>query len=189
VVIGRQWGDIAVLVPVKAFQRAKLRLAGALPDDERAKLARTMAEHVLDCAGGLPVAVVCDDPEVASWAEAHGALVVWEPGRGLNLAVEAGVDRLAAEGVARVIVTHADLPLARDLRWVSSFSGVTLVPDRVADGTNAACVPTKQGFHFSYGAGSFDRHAAEARRLGLPLRIVREPSLAHDVDLPADLLT
>ncbi|HUQ62473.1 MAG TPA: 2-phospho-L-lactate guanylyltransferase [Acidimicrobiales bacterium] len=187
--MGRQWGDVAVLVPVKAFHRAKVRLSGAMPDEERATLARSMATHVLQCAGGLAVAVVCDDPEVAAWAEEQGALVVWEPGRGLNLAVEAGVDRLADKGVRRVIVTHADLPLARDLRWVGSFSGVTLVPDRIADGTNAACVPTRRGFRFFYGAGSFAKHADEARRLSLPLRIVREPSLAHDVDLPADLLT
>jgi 2-phospho-L-lactate guanylyltransferase len=98
------------------------------------------------------------------------------------------VSRLANEGVRRVIVTHADLPLARDVRWVGGFAGVTLVPDRAGDGTNAACVPTRRGFRFSYGPGSFARHADEARRLQLPLRIVREPLLAHDVDVPADLL-
>ena len=34
----------------------------------------------------------------------------------------------------------------------------------------------------------FARHGAEAHRLRLPLRVVREPSLSHDVDLPADLV-
>ena len=48
----------AVLVPVKAFDRAKLRLAPALDAAARARLARTMAETVLAAAGGLPVAVV-----------------------------------------------------------------------------------------------------------------------------------
>jgi len=131
---------------------------------------------------------VCDDPEVAGWAEGQGALVVWEPGRGLNGAVDAGVERLATHGARRVIVVHSDLPLARDVGWVGAFSGVTLVPDRVGDGTNVACVPTRAGFRFSYGAGSFARHADETRRLRLPLRTVREPLLAHDVDVPADLL-
>lgn len=187
-VIGRQWGEAAVLVPVKAFHRAKLRLAPVLVEADRAALARTMADHVLDCTGGFPVAVVCDDPDVAAWADARGALVVWSPGLGLNGAVEAGVDRLADEGARKVIVVHADLPLARDVGWMAAFAGVTLVPDRAGDGTNAACVPAAQGFHFSYGPGSFTRHADEARRLRLPLRIVREPLLAHDIDLPADLL-
>ena len=40
---------------------------------------------------------------------------------------------------------------------------------------------------FIYGPGSFRRHGAEARRLGLGLRVVREPLLGYDVDWPADL--
>ena len=39
-----------------------------------------MADRVLAAAHPLPVAVVCDDNEVAEWAREHGALVVWEPG-------------------------------------------------------------------------------------------------------------
>jgi len=112
---------------------------------------------------------------------------VWEPERGLNRAVEAGVDRLAAEGADRVVVAHADLALARDLAWVGAFGGVTLVPDSRDDGTNVACVPTGTGFTFSYGPGSFVRHGGEARRLGMALRVVREPRLGRDVDLPSDL--
>ncbi|HEX7277189.1 MAG TPA: 2-phospho-L-lactate guanylyltransferase [Acidimicrobiales bacterium] len=180
-------GPLAVLLPVKSFAEAKRRLAPALDGAERARLARAMATSVLESAAPLPVAVVCDDAEVAAWARDLGALVVWEPERGLNRAVEAGVERLGAAGARRVIVTHADLPLARDLRWVGRFAGVTLVPDRSGGGTNAICVPPAAGFTFSYGPGSFARHGAEAHRLGLALRVVREPSLAADVDLPADL--
>jgi 2-phospho-L-lactate guanylyltransferase len=180
-------GPVAVLVPVKAFSAAKVRLAPALPPERRAELARAMAERVLAAAGRLPVAVVCDDADVAVWAASKGAIVLAEPGRGLNGAVSAGVDQLAAAGAQQVIVAHADLPLATDLSWVSWFSGVTLVPDRRRDGTNVACVPARAGFEFSYGPGSFQRHYAEARRLGLAVRVVHEPLLAWDVDVPADL--
>jgi 2-phospho-L-lactate guanylyltransferase len=180
-------GSVAVLVPVKSFADAKLRLAPRLGPLERATLARSMAERVLSCTGGLPTAVVCDDEEVARWAAAHGAQVVWEPGRGLNVAVQAGVAHLAATGARQVIVAHADLPLAEDFSWVARFPGVTLVPDRRDDGTNVACVPARSGFEFSYGPGSFRRHLAEARRLRLSVRTVREASLAWDVDVPSDL--
>lgn len=180
-------GPVAVLVPVKSFAEAKRRLAPALEPPERARLARAMATSVLVSAAPLPTAVVCDDADVAAWARDLGALVVWEPERGLNRAVEAGVARLGGAGARRVIVVHADLPLARDLGWVGRFAGVTLVPDRRGGGTNAICVPAGAGFAFSYGPGSFARHGAEARRLGLALRVVREPSLAADVDLPDDL--
>ena len=178
---------MAVLLPVKAFSEAKLRLAPALSGLERVRLARDMATHVLRCARPLPVAVVCDDTEVAAWARSSGALVVWEPERGLNRAVQAGVERLAAEGARRVIVAHADLARARHLAWVADFAGVTLVPDHQDNGTNVACVPAPSEFAFSYGPGSFARHRAEARRLRLPLRVVRDPALSHDVDVPADL--
>ncbi len=181
------FGPVAVLVPVKAFGEAKRRLAPALDPPARAALAQAMATLVLASAAPLPVAVVCDDAGVAAWARDSGALVVWEPERGLNRAVEAGVARLGAAGARRVIVAHGDLPRALHLGWVGRFLGVTLVPDRHDNGTNALCVPSDAGFAFSYGPGSLARHAAEAHRLGLPLRVVREPSLAHDVDLPADL--
>ena len=180
-------GPEAVLVPVKAFADAKRRLAPALLAAERAALARSMAEKVVAAARSLPVAVVCDDTEVAVWARQLGALVIWEPEQGLNRAVEAGVIRLGDAGAERVTVAHADLPLATDLTWLGRFEGVTLVPDRRHDGTNVACVPTAAGFRFSYGPGSFVRHQQEARRLCLPLRIVDEPLLAWDVDQPADL--
>ena len=54
----------AVLVPVKAFAPAKLRLADALDPPARVALATAMATTVLRAAGPLPVTVVCDDDEV-----------------------------------------------------------------------------------------------------------------------------
>ena len=63
---------VAVLVPVKAFAQAKIRLAPALDAAQRSQLARAMAERVLAAAHPLPVAVVCDDVEVARWAARQG---------------------------------------------------------------------------------------------------------------------
>jgi 2-phospho-L-lactate guanylyltransferase len=175
------------LVPVKGFAAAKRRLATALAPKERADLAQAMAEHVLLAAAPLVTAVVCDDPDVARWATQHGALLLEEPGLGLNGAVTAGVDALAAAGAEEVLVVHADLPLASGLSSFAGLGGISLVPDRREDGTNVACVPAKAGFRFSYGPGSFRRHCAEAERLGFVPRIVREPLLAWDVDVPSDL--
>jgi 2-phospho-L-lactate guanylyltransferase len=176
-----------VLVPVKAFSRAKARLAPSLDPTRRAALARHMAGLVLAAARPLPVAVVCDDEEVAEWATGMGAMVLPEPGRGLNGAVQSGVRRLGDAGAAEVLVVHGDLPLAQGLAHLSGFAGVTLVPDRVEDGTNVVCVAPEAGFRFSYGSGSFRRHQDEARRLGMALRVVRDPVLGADVDEPADI--
>ena len=177
----------ALLVPVKAFAHAKQRLAPALDPSSREALARAMAATVLDAAGGLRVAVVCDDEAVRAWAGTQGAEAIWTPGLGLNGAVEAGIAHLARRGVQRVVVAHADLPLARDLTWLTDGDGVTLVPDRHGDGTNVACVPATSGFLFAYGAGSFAAHRAEAARLELVVRLVPDVALGWDVDVPVDL--
>jgi 2-phospho-L-lactate guanylyltransferase len=58
----------AVLIPVKSFTMAKVRLAGVLDDAQRAALARAMAERVVEAAAPLPVWCVCDDPAVRDWA-------------------------------------------------------------------------------------------------------------------------
>ncbi len=179
--------EAAVLVPVKAFAQAKLRLEGVLPAAERSELARRMASHVLGAAAPLPAVVVCDDLGVAAWAEATGAEVVWCPGTGLNGAVTRGVAVLAGRGFTEVVVAHGDLPGAQGFDHLTGAGGVTAVPDRRADGTNVLCVPAGAGFGFSYGAGSFRRHCTEAQRLGLELRICHDPDLNWDVDLPEDL--
>lgn len=177
----------AVVIPVKAFRAAKARLAPALAPAEREALARTMATTVVQAAGDLPVTVVCDDPDVRRWAEDQGATVCWSPGLGLNGAVAAGVASVRADGVERAAVVHADLPLARDLTTVLNGDGVLLVPDRHRDGTNVIALPTGCGFRFSYGPRSFDRHRAEAARLGLSLTIHDDRILGWDVDHPEDL--
>jgi 2-phospho-L-lactate guanylyltransferase len=50
-------------------------------------------------------------------------------------------------------------------------------------------VPVESSFPFAYGPGSFRRHLALARRAGLAGRVVRDPELGFDVDLPSDLVT
>ena len=179
--------QVAVLVPVKAFREAKGRLRGALPDDERMQLARWMATRVVEAAAPNQVVVVCDDADVARWAEGAGASVLWSPARGLNAAVGDGVRALSAEGFDSIVVSHSDLPLATDLGRLADPTRATLVPDGRDDGTNVLALPAGASITFGYGAGSFRHHLAECRRAGLDPRIVRDPLLALDVDTPDDL--
>jgi 2-phospho-L-lactate guanylyltransferase len=180
-------GPEVVLIPVKGFSQAKRRLGASLTDRQRVDLVRSMAAHVVSASAPLPVAVVCDDAEVAAWATGLGATVMWEPGQGLNGAVRSGVEQLAGAGVEWVIIAHGDLPRARGLGSLAPFDGVTLVPDRSDDGTNVLRLPVGSDFHFAYGPGSFQAHRAEAVRLGLRVRVLRNPALAYDVDWPADV--
>ena len=173
---------------MKAFASAKGRLAEVLDAPARADLARRMAAQVLAAAAPMPVAVVTDDDEVAAFARAHGAEVVADPGGGLNAAVHAGVEHLAARGFDEIVIAHADLPRAAGLAALTGADDTcTLVPDRRGDGTNVLVIPASCGFRFAYGPGSFALHVAEAERLGLVVRAVRDSRLGWDVDLPEDL--
>lgn len=179
--------DSVVVVPIKAFHAAKARLAAALGAQERAALARRMAATVLAAGAPLDRFVVCDDDEVAEFAVANHAKVLWMPDRGLNGAVEAGVAEVGDAGYDHVVVAHSDLPLATRLPRLATAGTVTLVPDRHGDGTNVIALPTALAFPFQYGPASFRHHSARAADLGVDLRVVRDPRLALDVDRPDDL--
>lgn len=177
----------AVIIPIKSFDTAKGRLASELSPDQREVLARRMAATVIASAHSLPVYVVCDDADVAAFAVNHGALVVWRPAQGLNVAVADGVEAVAADGHDRAIVAHGDLPRANDLTWLADVEGVVIVTDRRADGTNVMSIPTTSAFDFAYGEGSGALHKAEAERQGLSVEIVHDEALGWDVDVPEDL--
>lgn len=184
--------DAAVLIPIKAFHEAKARLAGALDRESRAQLARWSALRVLEAAAPLPVAIACDDPTVADWGHEHGARVLWEPGKGLNVAVDDAVAALGALGYDHVVVAHADLPLPAGLPRVARTGTITLVPDDRDDGTNVMSFPIASGMRASYGAGSYRRHLDAALALAVTQRVAvevrRDPRLALDLDIPADLV-
>ena len=194
--IQRASGGVAALIPIKGFSEAKGRLSSTVSPADRNALARAMAAQVVSSAQPMPTFVVCDNDEVGRWALDHGAQVLHEPGRGLNGAVAAGVAQLQDLGFTRVVIAHSDLPLAIDLAWIADFSGITIVPDRSARGTNVISIPLAladehahdgSAFTFSYGSGSFGRHVQEARRMGERVRVIPNYRLSADVDYPGDL--
>lgn len=175
-----------VLIPIRSFDDGKSRLSDVLEPDERRRLTMRMAARVVAAAQELPVRVVTDDDGVVAWAVRHDVEVLPVGVAGLNPAVTSAVAQVAWAGFTRAIVAHADLPAADDLT-ILDRPGVCIAPDRDHDGSNVLSVPTGAGFQFAYGPGSFGRHVSEADRLGLPLTVVDDASLAWDVDDPTDL--
>jgi 2-phospho-L-lactate guanylyltransferase len=183
--------DHGIAVPVRAFGLANTRLAEALDPETRLPLARALATRVVEAAGDVPIAVVTSAPEVAAWARDRGCSVVPDPGT-LDAAAHAGVVALRDLGCARAVVAHADLPFVTTFAPVvddAIANTVVLVPCHRDDGTPVLSLPTDAlgRFGFSYGSGSFTRHVDAARAGGLTVRIVRDPSLAFDVDTVDDL--
>lgn len=177
----------AVLIPVKAFAKAKGRLTPALEPDERAALAQRMATHVVTAQGATPVAIACDDEGVADWARSLGAHVIWCPGTDLNGAINAGYQELSAAGHASIAIAHSDLPRAPALAPLLTWTGITIVPDRHRSGTNVMVLPPGLDMRFGYGSNSYPHHVNEAVRHRCGLRIVHDRDLGWDVDFPDDL--
>jgi len=180
------------VVPVKAFDRAKERLAGVLDVAGRAALAERLARGVVTAAlsAARPVLVVCDDDATEAWAAALGADVLRQSGSGLDAAATEARTHLLGRA-RRIAVVHADLAhpggLSALLDRADHAPGATIVPDHRWDGTTVLVVPVDAPFAFAYGPGSFERHRREAERLGVRPFIVEESLLATDIDLPEDL--
>jgi 2-phospho-L-lactate/phosphoenolpyruvate guanylyltransferase len=181
----------AVVIPIRSFEAGKSRLGTRLDPARRAELLRAMAENVVAAAAPMPVAVVSNAREVRAWAAGLDLTVLDDPGS-LDLAAAAGFRWAVATGAERVVVAHADLPLAESLLPVTMDGPrpiVTAVPCHRDDGTPVLSLPTSAAaFVFAYGPGSFRRHAAAARAAGLGVRARRDGRLGRDVDAPEDLL-
>jgi 2-phospho-L-lactate guanylyltransferase len=187
----RSRDDAGIVVPLRSFTSGKARLAPVLSEPEREALARSMADCVVDAADGRPVVIVSSAAEVVAWARARNLDIVDDPGS-LDAAARAGQVWAAGLGLPRYAVVHADLPLARTLDPVVSDGGApiaVIVPDHRDDGTPVLSLPTATPFSFAYGPESAARHAEEARRRSLTVRIVRDAELGFDVDFASDLTT
>jgi len=187
------------VVPLRSFRHAKSRLSHSLGEAERAALAEEMARRVLGTVTAvLPVAVVSGDDDVLAMAEAFGALAVRErpntldSGSNLNAALADAVWEAEGLAVHTLAVVFGDLPhLGEDdvtaLLRLPSRPGMVVAPDHTGTGTNAICLSPPAALDFRFGPGSFRRHVAAAYRANLPVKVLRRPGLANDIDTPEDL--
>ncbi len=182
-------GSSAVLVPVKSFSKAKLRLAEQLTPSQRSSLAQKMAETVIAAASPLPTFVVCEDDATQQWAVDLGVSVMRVDREGLNESITEAVRCLCETDTSytHAIIAHGDLPRAVSFDGLVVPDGVLIVPDRHLDGTNVMSLPLRTDFQFHYGIGSLHAHIGEGLRLGMDVTVQRVPELEHDVDTTDDL--
>jgi 2-phospho-L-lactate guanylyltransferase len=188
---------IWAVVPVKAFARAKSRLAAAFPADLRQVLVRAMLEDVLAALAGVEglagCAVATVEPEARVIAARHGARVLADADHGLNETLTAAARMLKAEGVRGMLVLPGDIPAVTSSEigaLLASHEGspaVSLVAAYDGQGTNALLASPPDVLDFAFGPGSFMAHRAAAERLGIAPNIRTFPGMAVDLDTPADI--
>lgn len=190
-------GEIAVLIPFKGYKRSKSRLA-ELGDPARLGLACAVLTELCSVVSDTFAAEHCYlvapcDPELVALVSRFRMRLVKEcSDAGLNGAVAAAAAHLAVQGYKRVIVLHADLPLAnrdalRRLVDMARDGRSGLVTDTAGCGTKALLVPLPLPFLPSFGADSAARHRSSAIALGMDMEDITMPELAFDMNTPADV--
>jgi 2-phospho-L-lactate guanylyltransferase len=186
------------IVPVKPLRRGKSRLAGALSEDERTELNRTLLQHTLKILSDIKeleeVLVVSRDPQALTLARNLGARTVLEDGQPeLNTALKRATVVAQVYATRGVLVLPADLPLiTREdilalVERASEPPVVVIAPDRHGKGTNALLMSPSGLIEYDFGEGSFQRHCQLVKESGARLEVVNLPSLGLDLDVPEDL--
>ncbi|MCD2197072.1 2-phospho-L-lactate guanylyltransferase [Actinomycetospora endophytica] len=205
---------VDLVVPIKELRRAKSRLVGATADlaptaagrsASRAGLALALASDTLAAVLASSVrrlAVVTSDPHAAALIgpadgakEPPRAVVVDDPGTGLNAAVLAGADHLRGgdDPPGLVAALLGDVPALRPAELdeaLAAAAGViadgapaAFVADHTGDGTTLLVLsrPGDGGPHFGPSSARVHETAGAVALTGA------WPGLRHDVDVPEDL--
>jgi len=186
------------VLPVKRFAAAKQRLAAGLDETRRRALVAAMIEDVLETISKTRsierTIVVTGDPVAQELAARAGVEVVPDPSDAGHVeAAQAGIAHAQAAGAGCVVLLPGDCPLLdpRELdRLLTGLpdSYVAIVPDRHGTGTNALALRPPDAIVPAFGEGSCARHVAAAREAGVPFAVEELPSLALDLDTPADVV-
>ena len=185
------------IIPVKPLQRAKSRLAAALPPEARYELAQAMFRHVLSVAlsaksvtGAL---VISRDTKALVIAREMGAKTLQESAdSNLNPALMRATMVLRSWRADAVLVLPADLPFIADedieaMAALSLDESIVIAADGAQDGTNALLARPPGAIEYAYGAGSFARHIAQAEAAGILVKRYDSWRARLDIDVPADL--
>ncbi len=188
---------LAIVVPVKSYQRAKQRLDGLLSEDERTRLASTMTQDVLEAVTRLSeygLFIVSDDDQVLELGRRLGMEAVEDHARqGQSAAVRQGFDAAWARGFAAALTIPGDVPGVtpdelRELCDSQPEVEVLLTPDRERQGTNGLRLVPPHGIALRFGEDSYRLHQAEAARAHRSFAVKEIAGLACDLDRPEDVV-
>src|SRR2546423_3941671 len=165
------------LIPVKALDEAKSRLAGHMTLHQRKNLVLDMLHHVLHVLQQSnlldQITVVSPDIRVLDFAQTWGVRALVEEMPGHNAALHAAALQEQEAGTTALLTLSGGLPLLQpsDIRALIERSlryPVVLAPSRDGTGPNALLVQPPLALPYLFGVNSLYKYvrAAKERQLG-----------------------
>ena len=183
------------LIPVKSLHHAKSRLASKIVPEVRTKLVFLMLEHLIDVVSNSGVIekifVISGDETVLRFAKKKHANTVYVPLKNLNSDLRNALIQKELDKSGAILTISADLPFVtvsdiRSLIMLGHTNKVVLAPSKEGTGTNAIlCKPL--AIPFLFGKNSFLKFKHETIKKNLRTAIYNSPTIAFDLDTPADL--
>jgi 2-phospho-L-lactate guanylyltransferase len=185
------------ILPVKAFDSSKQRLAPAIDFGHRRALVEAMFSDTLIALRRTEaiehIFIVTSERIATRIAEGDGVTVIDDTASSHSQAVTLGITRAIEVGAARALLVPGDCPLldSKELEALlarpTPLRSAVIVPDRHGEGTNALLLTPPGSLTPAFGQGSRRRHTDLAVSQGTTPEVVTVPTLALDVDTPEDL--
>jgi 2-phospho-L-lactate/phosphoenolpyruvate guanylyltransferase len=185
----------AGILAVKRLDRAKRRLGPDLNADQRREVAGALLADALDLCGAVEFLewwVISDDPGVLRTASARGFGTLRDPGAGLNIALQLGIDHLRSRNARSLTFVPVDVPLAaredlQDILDTGATADAVVVPSEGDGGTNALYMSPPGLFHPRFGPESLMDHVRAAEELKARCAVLPLPRLSLDLDTAEDV--
>ncbi len=192
-----------VVLPVKRFARAKMRVVESIGPPGRAAVLRAMLADVLvalDRSREVERVILVTGEGRAEKVAMERAKrsptpleVLRDPAdRGHSEAATLGIVRAKALGASCAALLPGDCPLLEPAELDSVLAGfgegtVGVATDQHGTGTNGLFLSPADAIGPAFGPGSRERHLDRATRAGYKAEPLNVPSLALDLDTPDDL--
>tara|TARA_B100001142_G_C14194169_1_gene601202 strand:+ start:273 stop:917 length:645 start_codon:yes stop_codon:yes gene_type:complete len=186
-----------IVIPVREPTEAKNRLSPLLTHSQRATLSLALFRQSVEFYRlewpNVQLTVITDSITLKGEAVKAGAVVLDDPGLGLNSAVDFATEYSLKNGFSRQMIVHSDIPVlekeevARLLDSKLTPPSVVIVPATNDGGTNVLleCPPGIISHH--YGIQSRERHEKEALTAGAELTVLVLKGLGLDLDTEQDI--
>lgn len=187
--------QIASIIPVKTFSKAKSRLG--LSQEKTEQLCKVMLDEVLYSISQSQInktIIISKDEAAFEIAKKYNAIEIFEDREnGVNAAVALAEKYLGENKFDASIVFPQDIPLMRSqdidelIRFKKTNPSLIVVPSRKFDGTNALLRSPIDVMETHYDEDSYKIHLTTGKSRNIPTSFVLISRIMWDVDDPSDI--